>query len=381
MPNTFKGVVVAVAGKFEDGDKFPGWLRYHGGELIKKVDSSVTHLIASEDAYRKNIEAVQLAKELGTVSIIHSDWLYESLQEKNRRPRPVVSYLWENLLQLEIRPRKRQRQAQSPVTPSKTTKTPKTPKTPKRNKMLKDPFVKKRPTKGQKPALPTTNKPYVDEESKETWDVSLHRTRENGKSEKLRLAIFQSSKEPYTYATFVKYTRVGKSNISRIAPAKCTLAVAQKAFKDFFALQAGLQWDKKMECAMVSPKKDSEGNALPPHEGWYHMQSGRSILSAYMNEPMSSSSIPDDASTVEQPTFSGAQFDPGDSMPFEDESGFDGDIDTTDHSDLRNETQIERNDLKSPSSQGAVTDVTEAHADEGSLVVNKDASFQQLSIE
>ncbi|KAJ6013534.1 hypothetical protein N7540_008125 [Penicillium herquei] len=422
MPNSFNGVHIAVAGKFEDGDKFPGWVRYHGGELTKKVDSSVTHLIASEDAYRKNAEAVQLAKELGTVSIVHSDWLYESLQSKTHRPKPVVSYLWENLLQLEMRPRKRQREAQPSVSPPKTTNPTKRKKMlsmlqpcslcdfsihcsvantfpyqrtrlsrrePLRVKSLPCPVSPFSPSRVQylsvkvnktNSRIAATDKPYVDEESNVTWDVSLHRTRENGKSEKLRLAIFQSPKEPHTYATFVKYTRIGKSEISRIAPAKCTLETAQKAFKDFFALQAGVQWDEKMERTIISPKKDSEGNVLPPHEGWYHMQSG-SILAAYMNDPMSSSSIPDDASLVEQPIFSAAQFHPRDSMPFEEESGFDGDIDTTDYSDLHGETQVERNDLKSPSLQGAMTDATQAHADEDSLVVNEGVSLKRLSLE
>ncbi|KAJ5727908.1 hypothetical protein N7493_005728 [Penicillium malachiteum] len=381
MPNSFDGIHVAVAGKFEDGDKFPGWIRYHGGQLTKKVDSHVTHLIASEEAYRKNIEAVQQAKELETVSIVHSDWLYESLQSANHRPKPVVSYLWENLLELEMRPRKRQRQPQSSPSPSKTANPH------KRKKFLKDPFVKTKSTKstkGKKPALPGKETLYVDEESKKTWDVSLHRTRENGKSKRIHTdqyqKIFQSAQEPCTYATFLKYTRIGKSEVSRITPPKCTLETAQKEFKDCFTEHAGVEWEDKMNYETIPPKVDLEGNVLPPHEGWYNMQSG-SILSAYMNEPMSSSSIADESPMVGEPSFSGANFDPGDTRPFEDESGFDGDIDTTDHSDLRDEPQLKRHNVSPSSLQGDVPDVTEAHAFEGSFLVDEEDSSKTVSIE
>lgn len=56
MPKTFNNINLCVVGKLEDADKIPGWLRYHGGETSKKIDSRVTHLVASEEAFRGDAE-------------------------------------------------------------------------------------------------------------------------------------------------------------------------------------------------------------------------------------------------------------------------------------------------------------------------------------
>lgn len=57
MPNTFSKVNVSIVGKFDDAIKFPEWVRYHGGTFSRKVDSNTTHLIATEESYKKNAEA------------------------------------------------------------------------------------------------------------------------------------------------------------------------------------------------------------------------------------------------------------------------------------------------------------------------------------
>lgn len=55
-----KRIRVSVVGKVKDAEKIPGWMRENGGAYSKAVSRNVTHLIASEDAYKENVEAGEL---------------------------------------------------------------------------------------------------------------------------------------------------------------------------------------------------------------------------------------------------------------------------------------------------------------------------------
>lgn len=57
MPNTFSKVNVSTVGKFDDATKIPEWIRHHGGTFSRKVDSHTTHLVATEESYKNNVEA------------------------------------------------------------------------------------------------------------------------------------------------------------------------------------------------------------------------------------------------------------------------------------------------------------------------------------
>lgn len=57
MGKTFQRVHASAVGKFEQGDKIPQWLRANGGEFHREVNPRVTHLIASVDAFKDNVEA------------------------------------------------------------------------------------------------------------------------------------------------------------------------------------------------------------------------------------------------------------------------------------------------------------------------------------
>lgn len=61
MGTTLKRIRVSVVGKVKDAEKIPGWMRENGGAYSKAVSHNVTHLIASEDAYKGNVEAGELA--------------------------------------------------------------------------------------------------------------------------------------------------------------------------------------------------------------------------------------------------------------------------------------------------------------------------------
>lgn len=46
-----------MVGEVKDAKKIPGWMRENGGAYSKAVSRNVTHLIASEEAYKVNVEA------------------------------------------------------------------------------------------------------------------------------------------------------------------------------------------------------------------------------------------------------------------------------------------------------------------------------------
>lgn len=56
MGRTFQRVHCALVGKFDDGikEKIPQWIRANGGQFSRAVNSNVTHLIATEQAYKDN---------------------------------------------------------------------------------------------------------------------------------------------------------------------------------------------------------------------------------------------------------------------------------------------------------------------------------------
>ena len=57
MGKTFQKIHACLAGKLQHGDKVAQWVRSNGGEFHKEVTSKVTHLIASTEAYKANVEA------------------------------------------------------------------------------------------------------------------------------------------------------------------------------------------------------------------------------------------------------------------------------------------------------------------------------------
>ncbi|KAJ5752851.1 hypothetical protein N7520_009768 [Penicillium odoratum] len=275
MPSSFAKINASMAGKFEDADKIPQWIRHHGGVFSKMVDSNTTHLIVTEDSFKRNVEAVKDAKKLGTVKIVRSDWLYDSLQQKSLRPKDAKPYLWEKILEDEMRPRKKQKLAAASKPPSKKVQ---------RKKPPKDPFLKKKPAPRSKTVVLPKDEIYTNPDTKEAWDATLTRIGPKLRREKFRLAIFQSIEETPTYSAYVKYSRTGTGNVSILAPPQSCLDLAKASFEKFFLLQTGLEWAQRWENQPRSPKRNSEGVVLPSHEGWYTLERG-SIMSEYMKGP------------------------------------------------------------------------------------------------
>ncbi|BAE60736.1 unnamed protein product [Aspergillus oryzae RIB40] len=67
----------------------------------------------------------------------------------------------------------------------------------------------------------------------------------------------------------LRYSRVGKSNSQILAPAGSSLDTALVAFERFFEEYTGKSWALRGNGILPQPKRDSAGNLLPPHEGWY----------------------------------------------------------------------------------------------------------------
>lgn len=58
MGKSFQKIDASSVGNFGDNtDKIPQWIRANGGVYVKEIDDSVTHLVATEAAVKKNVEA------------------------------------------------------------------------------------------------------------------------------------------------------------------------------------------------------------------------------------------------------------------------------------------------------------------------------------
>ncbi|KAE8339639.1 hypothetical protein BDV24DRAFT_165171 [Aspergillus arachidicola] len=215
-----------------------------------------------------NIPAVKEARRFGTVKIVSYEWLENSLLSRNRTPKREKAYLIENILKEERRAAK-----------EKARKTPK-----QQDKSTNKPggkFTGKTNTKGPsganrgKRAGSTTSGRYVytDTTACLTYKATLVRQTITKRNEKFQLTIYESSEEPVTYETECRYSRVGKSNSQILAPAGSSLDTALIAFERFFEEYTGKSWALRGNGILPQPKRDSEGNLLPPYEGWYIYES------------------------------------------------------------------------------------------------------------
>lgn len=79
-----------------DPTQLKKWTEANGGKWVPRVQKGVTHLIASKDAWKKRVDAVQQAIDVGAC-VVSYDWLEDSLQRK--RKLAEKKYTWEHLRQ------------------------------------------------------------------------------------------------------------------------------------------------------------------------------------------------------------------------------------------------------------------------------------------
>lgn len=60
MGKPFERIHACIAGKMENAERIPIWVRANGGSYHKNVTRKVTHLIVSEATYQENGEAGML---------------------------------------------------------------------------------------------------------------------------------------------------------------------------------------------------------------------------------------------------------------------------------------------------------------------------------
>ncbi|GIK04583.1 hypothetical protein Aspvir_008666 [Aspergillus viridinutans] len=273
MGKTFKNIHACAIGRFPvNGDKIPQWIRAHGGTFSKDVTEDVTHLITTKDTFEKNVEAaetthftkvadgtVQKAKLLETVKIVTYDWLEDSLQSKTRKPQPEGAYLLANVSNKE---KKKQRRAAKVQT---------------RQLKAKD--------KSSDSKCQANYHIYVDMSTGETYSATIYRhLSRNNTREKFQIKVHESNDVPHTYATQAKYSCTGKSTDEILAPPGSDQNTAIAAFRDFFAAKTGKDWELRLDGILLPPKQDADGKELPPHEGWFYYETGRSLLSDFLRQ-------------------------------------------------------------------------------------------------
>lgn len=74
MGKTFQKIHGCSVGSFEgNADMIPQWIRANGGSYSKDMNSDVTHLIITKEAYKKNVEAGNTLYLLPLAGYIGSD--------------------------------------------------------------------------------------------------------------------------------------------------------------------------------------------------------------------------------------------------------------------------------------------------------------------
>ncbi|PLN77541.1 hypothetical protein BDW42DRAFT_156988 [Aspergillus taichungensis] len=276
MGKTFGKINACSAGNFgSNSNKIPQWIKANGGQYSQSVDMGVTHLITTVEAYKKDVEAVRVAKQLRTLKIVSYDWLSDSLLSKTRKPRAEKQYLLENIVKKEKKGK------------SQITKALGKSKKPNGNGAGKAKSSAKASSHSIKPKPAASNSDYqiyMDKESHTTYSATLFRQQLSKNSrEKFQLKIYETKKEPHAYTTYAKYTRTGVSRSELLAPLDSTLDIAIFAFREFFKDKTGLDWEERASTsAPPLPKKDDEGNTLPPREGWFHYDERVGLLSSIL---------------------------------------------------------------------------------------------------
>ncbi|CAN9206519.1 unnamed protein product [Alternaria alternata] len=85
-------LTIALVGTLpHDAKQMRSWIERNGGKYSAKITKSVTHLIASKEAYKQPADAVQQATDLG-IHVVSYDWFDDSLQ--GRRKLSAKKYTW-----------------------------------------------------------------------------------------------------------------------------------------------------------------------------------------------------------------------------------------------------------------------------------------------
>ncbi len=72
------------------------------------------------------------------------------------------------------------------------------------------------------------------------------------------------------------------SRVEELTPGKSDLASAIEAFRQFFKVNTGKNWEDRKDGQFPPLKTDEQGNVLPAHEGWWIWESQDNIFTSYL---------------------------------------------------------------------------------------------------
>ncbi|CAG8006451.1 unnamed protein product [Penicillium salamii] len=286
MGRTFQKIHCAMVGRFEEGikEKIPQWIRANGGQFSREINPMVTHLIATEEAYKDNVSLVKDAKQSGKVKIVSYDWLEDSLQAAGRRPKKESPYLLQDL----TKPTKDRVEAKKLESNRVTKKNKGDPFVAPMRKKKGNQLLRKYLVRGQLMANTRFNvvavrRAFHDEDGT-VYSVTMFRaSKPPSKSrEKYQLTVFETNTEPHSYSTYTKFSRTGKSTVEILTKAKANLESAVARFEDFFKEKTGKEWKDRGDGKEPPPKVGAEGESLPIHEGWFYIEKPKSILAEFI---------------------------------------------------------------------------------------------------
>ncbi|MCJ1281427.1 hypothetical protein MMC26_000746, partial [Xylographa opegraphella] len=102
MPNGFKRCTIALTGNFDKPyEKVKKWIENQGGQCSARIGSNVTHLVCSEEHFKKGVSMVQQAQKLKKCKIVTWDWLEDSLLAK--RPLRTGGFLLKSQLKAKAK--------------------------------------------------------------------------------------------------------------------------------------------------------------------------------------------------------------------------------------------------------------------------------------
>ncbi|CAG8943637.1 unnamed protein product [Penicillium salamii] len=308
MGRTFQKIHCAMVGRFEEGikEKIPQWIRANGGQFSRDINPMVTHLIATEEAYKDNVSLVKDAKQSGKVKIVSYDWLEDSLQAAGRRPKRESPYLLQDLTKPTKGPIEAKKLDSNRVTKKNkgmvavaisnssveslhanamSAGDPFVAPTGKKkgNQLLCEYFVRRQLMANTRCNVVAVRRAFHDKDGT-VYSVTMFRaSKPPSKSrEKYQLTVFETNTEPHSYSTYTKFSRTGKSTVEILTKAKANLESAVARFEDFFKEQTGKEWKDRGDGQEPPPKVGAEGESLPIHEGWFYIEKPKSILAEFI---------------------------------------------------------------------------------------------------
>ncbi|KAL5877689.1 hypothetical protein ACKVWC_006841 [Pyricularia oryzae] len=254
----FRGCKIAIAGQLDENWTEPQierWIKYRHGQLVDKVDDTVTHLVCSKeefdkggtgifgrvaDAYRimkaKN-KGKRGSKNLHKIFIVKSDWLeFSCLKAKKLRE---LDYEWN-------RPEKKESQ-----------KAVQEKRLAKGKQLEEDGFVNTE-----------LNHVYTDSTSFK-YEITL----EGKDSSCYTLYLFESNATPRLYHFVAKFIKKKRSPPNYHRPS-ATQGLFPREFdllKAFFRSKTGVEWEDRLRDYLVP--KDAKFTYTPPAR-WLSQQVG-----------------------------------------------------------------------------------------------------------